>query len=212
MFQFDYSNCTLLFTFKRKKITIVIFFLGDIFPMLKDIFHLIWHIYSGSPARYSRRITSERNERMLPPPLSFASLPFSLRLSHSPWAESPSRLGQCQNSGAVRRDGNPSWSEFPTPTRPCACHIPAQQAARARRRACTRACAWTSVCVASDIRARTRVLLDVRISICLECIVSYVLNEHSAALMYSRTRAHICSCGCVAKTARRYILQTSEWE
>lgn len=158
--------------FQLKQITISFLLGGPAFPILKDISHSRWHIYSGSPARYSRRITSERNERICPLLPLYASLPFSLRLSHSPRAGSPSRLGQCQNSGAVRRDGNPSWSEFPTPTRPCACHIPAQRAARARRRARTRACACTcplcmSVRVRSPvcIRARTRVLLNVRISI-----------------------------------------------
>lgn len=61
---------------------------------------------------------------------------------------------------------------------------------RARASASVYACVCMNVRVRSPtyIRARTRVLLDVRISICLECIVSYVLNEHSAALMYSRTR------------------------
>ena len=161
---------------------------------LTKISHLIRRIYSGSPVKYSRRITSERNERTCPLPLpllSFISLPFSLRLSHSPRVGSPSRLGQCQNSGSARRDGNPSWSEFPTPTRPCACHIPAQRAARARARAracaCTRTSVWVSACIRSSacIRARTRVLLNVQICIYLECIASYVLNEHSIAFTYT---------------------------
>lgn len=98
------------------------------------------------PGRYSRRITSARDETRRhspsPPSICFSrsfapSLPFRPCRSHSTSLRSPSRLGQCQNSGTVRRDGNPSWSEFPTPTRPCALHIPAQ-AARVVR-ACVRA-------------------------------------------------------------------------
>lgn len=100
----------------------------------------------------------------MPPLFRFPSFhPAPLPLSASRAPGSPSRLGQCQNSGAVWRDGNPSWSEFPTPTRPCACHIPAQRAARTSMSACVcvcneRLCTWASVCVvrcASRTHART---------------------------------------------------------
>lgn len=49
----------------------------------------------------------------------------------------------------------------------------------------------TSVRVLSPacIRARTRVLLDARICICLECIASYALDEHSAALTHAYAHA-----------------------
>lgn len=194
--------------FQTEKIIIVIFFLsGDpTFPMLKDISRSIWYIYSGSPARYSRRITSERNERICfsPPPLP-SFLPASLPLSVSRVSLQARAVSEFWRS---TEGWEPFMVRIPNPDTtlrlPHTCTT-----SRARVGEPVRVRVHECPCE-TCIRARTRVLLDVRISICLKCIVSYVLNEHSAALMYSRTRAHVCSRGCVAKTARRYILRTSE--
>lgn len=86
----------------------------------------------------------------MPPPSRslFLSGPFSLRLPPLSVGLSLLGFGQCQNSGAVRRDGNPSWSEFPTPIRPCA-RIP-HTCARAAR-------AGARVSMCTYIRAYNRV-------------------------------------------------------
>lgn len=79
-------------------------------------------------------------------------------------------LGQCQNSGVVRRDGNPSWSEFPTPTRPCT-RIPhtCARAARARVSMCTCTRTYIHICrnVTACISARAR--SQTRESVCCCC-------------------------------------------